>query len=108
MRVEFKSDGGLAVFPGLQTPISIDVDALPASDANRLHQLLRATSFFDLPAHIGTPPRGAADMRTYTISIEDGGRRHTVRVAEPITDETLQELINALQAQARVLRRSAH
>src|SRR5262249_52095599 len=23
---------------------------------------------------------------TYTISIEDGGRRHTVRVAEPITD----------------------
>jgi len=108
MRVEFQSDGGLAVFPGLQTPSSIDVDALPASDANRLRQLFRATNFFDLPAHIGTPPRGAADMRTYTISIEDGGQRHTVHVAEPITDATLQELVDALQARARVLRRSSH
>ena len=108
MRVQFQSDGGLAVFPGLQTPSSIDVDALPASDADRLRQLFRATSFFDLPAQIGALPRGAADMRTYTISIEDGGRRHTVRVAEPITDATLQELVEALQAQARALRRSAH
>jgi hypothetical protein len=108
MRVQFQSDGGLAVFPGLQTPINIDVDALPASDANRLHELFRATSFFDLPTRIGTPTRGAADMRTYTISIEDGGRRHTVQVAEPITDATLQDLVDALQAQARVLRRAAH
>ena len=108
MRVQFQSDGGLAVFPGLQTPSNIDVNALPASDANRLRQLFRATSFFDLPAQIGTLPRGAADMRTYTISIEDGGQRHTVHVAEPITDATLQELVDALQAQARVLRRAAH
>ena len=78
MRVQFQSEGGLAVFPGLQKLISIDVDALPASDANRLRQLVRAASFFDLPAHIGTPPRGAADMREYTLTIEDGGRRHTV------------------------------
>src|SRR5215468_8488860 len=53
MRVQFQSDGGLAVFPGLQTPISIDIEVLPASDANRLHQLVGATRFFDLPAHIG-------------------------------------------------------
>ena len=104
MRVQFQSEGGLAVFPGLQKLISIDVDALPASDANRLRQLVRAASFFDLPAHIGTPPRGAADMREYTLTIEDGGRRHTVRVAEPITDATLQELVDALQTQARTLR----
>jgi hypothetical protein len=107
MHVQFQSDGGFAVFPRLQTPISINVDALPASDANRLRQLVRATSFFDLPAHVGTPPRGAADMRAYTITIEDGGRRHTVRVAEPIPDATLQELVDILQAQARALRSSA-
>jgi hypothetical protein len=106
MRVQFQSDGGLAFLPGLQKPISIDVDALPASDANRLRQLVRAASFFDLPAHMGTPPRGAADMRAYTITIEDGGRRHTVRVAEPITDATLQEFVDVLQAQARTLRSS--
>jgi len=107
MRVQFQSEGGLAFFPGLQKPISIDIDALPASDSDRLRQLVRAARFFDLPAHIGTPPRGAADMRAYTITIEDGGRRHTVRVAEPITDATLQELVDALRAQARTLRRPA-
>jgi hypothetical protein len=104
MRMQFQSEGGLAFFPGLHQPISIDVDALPASDANRLRQLVRAARFFDLPAHMGTPSRGAADMRAYTITIEDGGRRHTVRVAEPITDAPLQELVDAIQAQARTLR----
>jgi hypothetical protein len=107
MRVQFQSEGGLAFFPGLQRPISIDVDALPASDADRLRQLVRAANFFALPAHIGTPPPGAADMRTYTLTIEDGGQHHTVRIAEPITDATLQELVEALQAQARALRRPA-
>jgi emfourin len=105
MRVQFQSEGGVAFFPGLQKPVSIDVDALPASDADRLRQLVRAANFFDLPAHIGAPPRGAADMRTYTLTIEDGGQRHTVRVAEPITDDALQELVNALQTQVRTLRR---
>jgi hypothetical protein len=107
MRVQFQSAGGLAFFPGLHQPISLDVDALPASDADRLRQLVRAARFFDLPARLGTPPGGAADMREYTITIEDGGRRHTVRVAEPMTDATLQELVDALQAQARTLRRAA-
>src|SRR5438093_12303211 len=98
MRVQFQTDGGLAVFPRLQKPISIDVDALPEADANRLRQLISAVGFFHLPGHIGTPPRGAADMRQYTITIEDGRRRHTVRVTEPVTDATLQELLDALQA----------
>jgi hypothetical protein len=105
MRVQFQSEGGVAFFPGLQKPISIDVDALSASDADRLRQLVRAANFFDLPAHIGTAPRGAADMRTYTLTIEDGGQRHTVRVTEPITDDTLQALVGALQRQVRTLRR---
>ena len=107
MRVQFQSEGGIAFVPNLQKPISIDVDALSASDANRLRQLVRATHFFDLPAHIGTPPRGAADMRTYTLTIEDGGQRHTVQVAEPMTDALLQELVDTLQMHARTMRSPA-
>jgi hypothetical protein len=105
MRIQLQSEGGLAFFPGVHHPISLEVDALPASDAHRLRHLVRAARFFELPAHLGTPPRGAADMRVYTITIEEGGRRHTVRVAEPITDAPVQELVDALQAQVRTRRR---
>jgi hypothetical protein len=107
MRVQFQTEGGIAYIPGLQKPITIDVDALPEADASRLRQLVSAVSFFDLPTRIGSPPRGAADMRQYTITIEDGGRRHTMRVAEPVSDPSLQELIDTLRTQARRQRSSA-
>jgi hypothetical protein len=107
MRVQFQTQGGIAYIPGLQKPITIDVDALPEADASRLRQLVSAVRFFDLPTRIGSSPRGAADMRQYTITIEDGGRHHTVRVAEPVTDPALQEILDTLRAQGRRQRSSA-
>ena len=40
MRIELKTDGGLAYFPGLSKPFSIDSDALPAPEAKQLQQLV--------------------------------------------------------------------
>jgi len=53
----------------------------------------------------GTPRSGAADVRQYTITVEEGGRQHTVQLADPVEDPALQELLRFLQTKTRALRR---
>jgi hypothetical protein len=101
MRIEFSVDGGLAYFPGLRKPITIDTDRLDRKDAEELKRLVEASRFFDLPATVGTPAKGAADYQRYTVSVEDGSRRHAVRIVEPIEGKDLQALIHELQKQAK-------
>jgi hypothetical protein len=105
MRIEFQTEGGLAYFPGLSTPVVIDSDALTAEDASELQRLVEAARFFERPTVAGAPRRGAADHRQYTISVEEGGRQHTITVADAVADPTLQPLLRFLQAKARDVRR---
>jgi len=99
MRVQFKAEGGVAFFPGLSKPKTIDSDDLSPAEAAKLKRLVTAARFYDLPAD---PPQraGAADYRQYTITIEDG-RRHTVRLADPVEDPDLQALLDFLSEKAR-------
>jgi hypothetical protein len=99
MRVQFKIEGGLAAFPGLSKPRVIDGADLSAAEADRLSQLIDAANFFDLPAEKRSLPKGAADYQQYTITVEDGRRRHTVRVADPIEDPDLLSLVDYLREQ---------
>jgi Emfourin len=104
MRIEFTMEGGFAHVPGLARPAVIESEALPESDAAALVRLLEAARFFERPA-LPTPPRpGAADYRQYTITAQDGDRRHTVKVIEPV-DPALLPLLRFLQTKARELRR---
>ena len=61
MRIQFKMEGGIASFPGLSKPITIDSDQLPQQESDELKRLVNTTHFFDLPAVIGSPAPGAAD-----------------------------------------------
>src|SRR3954468_1018612 len=99
MRVEFQSEGGIAYFPGLNKPVVIDSATLPTKQATKLQQLLDSANFFELPEAAKKPPKGAADYRTYTISVEDGKRHRTIRLHDPIEDTNLQALIAFLQEQ---------
>jgi len=99
MRVQFKIEGGLAAFPGLSKPRQLNSADLPAADANRLSQLIDAAHFFDLPAESRSLPKGAADYQQYTITVEDGRRHRTVRLADPIDDPDLQALVEYLREQ---------
>ena len=99
VRIAFTEDGGLAVFPGLQKSVTLDTAALPPDEAGQLEDLVAAAQVFQRPAEPAMP-RGAADYRSYTITVEHGERQHTIRVSEPVTDRTLQALIAALQARA--------
>jgi hypothetical protein len=100
MRVQFQVSGGFGYFPGRAAPRAIDVDALPDADRDALKALVDAAGFFALPQRLPAP-RGAADYQTNQITIEDGGRRHTVAAADPVANPSLQQLIEKLRALSR-------
>lgn len=99
MRVELQIEGGMAYFPGLNKPVVVDSGDLSKAQAAKLQQLIDSAHFFELPAASRSLPKGAADMRRYTIKVEDGRRRRTVRLNEPVENARLQELIDFLQDQ---------
>jgi hypothetical protein len=96
MRVRFQASGGIAFFPGLAAPRTIDVNALDARTRDTLTKLIQDADFFNLPARAPVRP-GAADHCTYQISVEEGSRRHTVSVCDPVTSTPLQQLIEMLR-----------
>jgi hypothetical protein len=100
MRVQLQVSGGVGYFPGRAAPRTIDADTLPDADRDALKALVDAAGFFALPQRLPAP-RGAADYLTYQITIEDGGRRHTVAAADPVSNPALQRLIEKLRALSR-------
>jgi hypothetical protein len=104
MRIEFAQEGGIGYFPNLNRPVTVEVDHLDKGEAEELKRLVEAARFFELPASIGAPVRGAADYQQYILSIEDGGRQHTVRILVPDEDPALQELVRAVQRHVKAAR----
>src|SRR5262249_15368974 len=101
-------EGGVGYFPGLSKPVTIEVDSLERGEAEELKRLVESAHFFQLPANVGTPPPlGAADYQHYTITIEEGARRHSVRGSFAVKDEVLQKLVSAVQKQVKAARAAA-
>ena len=101
MRITFQSDGGIAFVPNLNRPVVVDTAQLPAEQRAKLEGLLQSARFYTLPASIGQRRRGAADVREYTLRVEDGTRDHTVRITEPFDHPELEQLITELRSHAR-------
>ncbi|HJZ49483.1 MAG TPA: protealysin inhibitor emfourin [Roseiflexaceae bacterium] len=99
MRVELQTDGGVAYFPGLNKPVVVDSADLPKEQADKFDQLLEQARLFEQPAAPRSVPKGAVDMRRYTLTVQGGGRSRTVRLADPIEDPNLQALVDFLQDQ---------
>jgi hypothetical protein len=104
MRVTFQTEGGIAHFPGLSRPVTLETDQMPEQEAAELRELMGAARLLDRPAQVGKAARGAADYRQHTITVEAQDRRYTVRVSEPIEDPDLQRLLRFLQDKAKALR----
>ena len=103
MRIDFSVDGGIAAFPGLRKPVTIDCDALAADERSELQDLVRRANLFALHDISRTPT--LADARRYTIAIEEGALRTSVTVPEPIQDAALRTLISRLRSYAHAARR---
>ena len=104
MRVTLSRSGGLVYLPGLARPVTLDSSSLSDAERASLELLLRESSFTSLPSQLGSPTPGAADYRTYEITLDDQGGRHTVRVVEPIDDPALQRLVGFLEQLGRANR----
>ncbi|MGE5816315.1 MAG: protealysin inhibitor emfourin [Acidobacteriota bacterium] len=104
MRIVFTTSGGFAPVASLNAPLPIDVSALPEREEKELRQLLERTEFFELPTRCLRPH--GADARTYTITVEDEARSHTVTLADPVPPGDLRVLVERLRWHAVVARRS--
>jgi hypothetical protein len=107
MRVTLQTEGGIAHFPGLSRPMTIETDQLSAPEAAELRKLVDAARLSDKPAQVGTPTPGAADLRQYTITVESGDRSETVRMTDLGDDPDLKRLLRFLQDKAKALRAKA-
>ncbi|HEY5366649.1 MAG TPA: protealysin inhibitor emfourin [Casimicrobiaceae bacterium] len=104
MKIEFSVEGGLAHFPRLRKPVTIDAATLPPAHGARLRKLVDNARFFD--ATPAAAPAAARDAQCYTIAVEDGARRRTLQVSEPIADAPMRDLVNELVACADDARRA--
>ncbi len=95
MRIQFETLGGFAYFPGLRRPLRIDTERLTTLQAGEIESMVRAAHFFDQSDSIR--PVGAADYRSYRITVEDGGKSHTVKVVESAADRSLLALLAYLR-----------
>lgn len=107
MRIELKREGGLAFFPGLSKPQSIEVGELPPEQAAALEAGLREAHFFEQPSTLEKSPPAGADRTTYVLTVEDEGRRHSVQLTEPVADPNLRALLNLLKQVEKERRRAA-
>jgi hypothetical protein len=97
IQITLEVSGGFAALPGLNAPRSIDTAALDHARATEIESIVRSVRFFELPARVDTTNPGAADFITYTITIEDADREHTVMLTDPVSDERLIRLIDHLR-----------
>ncbi|SDW60850.1 hypothetical protein SAMN05421504_1011035 [Amycolatopsis xylanica] len=94
MRITFESDGGFAVFPALQRPMTIDTADLPPATASELENLVRVAR--EQPRPVSVSPTAGADQITHVITVEDDDGEHSLRLTEPVMDEAVQALIERL------------
>jgi len=103
MRITFKTEGGIAYFPGLAKPYVFDSADLGKKDAKTLQTLIENANFFALPATIGKTAPGAADMQQQTLTIEDGAKSKTVKLVSAPSPE-VQALFEGVQTLVTKLR----
>ncbi len=97
MKIQFERTGG---FAGMRVETTIDTQSLPSQEASELQEMVDAAGFFDLPATIAAPTPGA-DQFQYKVTIEAGGRQHTIETGDAALPDALWPLLRRLTALAR-------
>jgi hypothetical protein len=77
---------------------TIDTEKLTKSQAAELEKLLIHSDFFRLSSLRSNPPTttGASDHYTYNITVEDEGKKHSVKCTDLAITNELKQLINTL------------
>ena len=99
MRIIFERSGGIM---GSKSSLTIDPDDLPLDQAETLRRFLDEADFFTLSDD--PPTRPIPDGFQYTLTVETGTSRHTVRTTDVTMTESLRSLIDELSQIARTQR----
>jgi hypothetical protein len=70
MRIQFKTEGGVAFIPHLSQLATVDSNDLSNEQREELRRLITEARFFELPQRLGSPPPGAADYQQHVITVE--------------------------------------
>jgi hypothetical protein len=101
-RVQFERTGG---FTGMGLKATIDVDALPESERQRLLELLNESHFLELPQRISAPAP-LPDRFKYRIAIDAEQSHHVVEVDEVAAPANLRPLLQMLTLLAQSTRKA--
>jgi hypothetical protein len=94
--INFKRTGGGM---GKETTMDVDLNSLPASEAQRLHNLLNESKFFEVP--IVNDLRANPDEYEYVITVVAGNSIHTVHVSDTSMPNSLRPLVEELTELAK-------
>ena len=100
MRIRFERTGG---FAGFSLRATLDSESLTPEQIEELERLLDQSRFFELPVELEAR-EPAADRFQYLLTVEHGGRAHTVRAADAAAPDSLRPLLDWLSAAARARR----
>jgi hypothetical protein len=92
LKINFERSGGIL---GSVYSRTIDTEKLPKSKAINFERLLEQSDFFNLPSETTrlSNTRGAADYYTYTITVEKGTKKHSVKFIDLAKTKELNELV---------------
>lgn len=97
MIIHFERTGG---FAGMLMKATIDSESLSPEEAGKLHELVLAAGFFELPDRMSGVSENK-DGFVYRVTVKQEGRRHTVHAAELAAPPSLRALIEWLNLTAR-------
>lgn len=95
MRIVCERSGG---FAGLTTRAEVDTAHLSPADARKLKQMVEESRLLEQPARAADL---MPDQYQYDLTIEDGGRTHTVQTNDAAASEETMKLVDWVMQTAR-------
>jgi hypothetical protein len=100
MKIYFERSGGFAGFPISTT---VDIHSLPPDEAHKIQGMIDNAKFFDLKESSSSPPKRAADIFKYKITVqteeeeeEEEEKQNTIETNDITMPSNLRPLINYL------------
>lgn len=97
MRISWERSGGVA---GMTLHGEVDTRLLRPEEAERVRRMVDQAGFFSLPSRLDGVQAGV-DRFQHTLTVESGGRRHTVRTTDAAAPESLRPLMEYLTRLAK-------
>ena len=99
IRIHFERTGGLAG-PAMRRTCTLDIDNLPADEANEFRKLLEGADVASVPANTSRSVAVRPDAFRYRLAIEVDGRQNIVEVSDADMPASLRPLVKWLAKRA--------